>query len=190
MNRNPVLPWLLLVLWSAWAQAAQGLFGSDGAWMPDLGVVLLLSLAARLSTEHLFMVALAVTLGRVAVSVEPPTAVLAGMLALTAVARGLRSVLEVDGALPRGLLAGAGAWVLALWLSHVHQTHVFAEASLQASRFSTVWAEYEPLSAASGWRMPLATAVTALIFGRVFARLPGLGPLHRRKGWARDASGR
>lgn len=190
MNRSPVLPWLLLVLWSAWAQTAQGMLGVSHGWAPDLGVVLLLSLGARLPTEHLPKVALAVALGRIAVSVELPTAVLAGLLALTGMARGLRSVLEVDGALARGLFAAAGAWLLSAWLSEVHELRVIADSSFQASRISVIWAEVEPLSGAGGWAGPFATGIVALVFGPLFARLPGLGPLHRRKGWARDASGR
>lgn len=190
MNRSPVLPWILLVFWAAWAQAAQGLLAPVTPWAPDLGVVLLLSLATRLPTEHLPKVALAVGLGRVALSVESPTAVFAGLLMLAAGARGLRSMLEVHGAVTRSLLAGLGAWGFALWLGYVHEARVLAEMSVQASQFPSVWAELEPLSRAADWRGPLAAAAVALLLGPVLARLPGLGPLHRRKAWARDASGR
>jgi len=190
VNRSPVLPWILLLLWAAWAQAAQGLLAGSAAWIPDLGVVLLLSLAARLPHEALPGVALAVALGRIAVSVEPPTAVLAGMLALVAVTRGLRTVLEVDGLLARSLLAGLGAWVFALWLGEVHEARVLAESTFHAGSLPRVWAEQQPLVGAAGWRGPLATAGVALVFGPAVARLPGLGPLHRRKTWARGASDR
>lgn len=190
MNRSRVLPWILLVLWAAWAQAAQGILGSATPWAPDLGVALLLSLAMRLPTEHLPKVALAVALGRVAISIEPPTAIFAGTLALVGGARGLRSILEVNGAFTRSLLSGLGAWGFALWMSGVHEARVLAQAPFQASQFPAVWAELDPLGLAVDWRAPLATAGVALLFGPALTRLPGLGPLHRRKAWARDASGR
>ena len=190
MNRSPVLPWILLVLWAAWAQAAQGFFSAATPWAPDLGVVLLLSLAARLPTEHLPKAALAVALGRVVVSVETPTAVFAGLLALTAGARGLRSMLEINGVVARSLIAGLGTWAFAAWLSRVHEMRVLSKASMHTPNFPAAWAEQNPLAESAGWQVPLATAVVALLLGPALARLPGLGPLHRRKAWARDASGR
>ena len=186
MSRGPLLPWLLLALWSTWLHAAQGWLAQGlGPWTPDLGLVLLLGLAAKLAPEQLPPLALAVGLGRLAVSVDPPAAVLAAVLGVTLLARGLRTMLELEGPLQRTLLAGACAALVAAWLEHVH----LARAVHAAGAAGALPRTFEGLAAgAPTWRLALATGLAALVLAPLLVRLPGLTPLRRRRSWRRVAS--
>jgi hypothetical protein len=175
VSRASILPWILLAVWAAWLHALQGIWASASPWAPDLGVVMLVVLSARMRTSDLFAMGLAVGLGRLAVSVDPPVAVLAGCLGWTAACRGLRTVLVIRGALARSLLAGAGAVALGAWLALAR--HVRLESSLWDVQ-------------GTAWSGALATAIAALVAGPALAFLPGLSPLTRRKKWAVAASTR
>jgi len=187
VTRGALLAWCLLAVWSAWIFALQGsLAAAGGAWVPDLGLVLLLALAPRLSTASLPLAGLAVALGRIAVSIEPPLAVLAGYLAVVAFARGLRSVVEIRSALPRTLLAAACAFVLARWFAFVHEARESEALALSSGLAPESWPEL----AAWSWSVALASGVAALLLGPALVRLPGLSPLHRRSAWPAAASRR
>jgi hypothetical protein len=179
-----VLPWILLAVWSAWLHAVQGLWAASSPWAPDLGAVLLIALAARVQARDLPLVGLAIAVGRLAVSVDPPAAVLAGVLGVTALVRGLRSAVEVGGPLPRTLLAGAATLLIAAWLSFVHDFHAAREAAFAAPGVSGL------SSVSLSWRAALTAAGVSLALGPALARLPGLTPLRRRRGWQVAASGR
>jgi hypothetical protein len=191
MTRSPLLAWLFLALWAAWASALQGLAAGPeglGRWVPDLALVLALSLAARLPGEDMVKVALAVALGRIAVSIQPPVALLAGFLGILLLARGLRSVLELGGPLQRTLLGALAALLLAGWLGLVHAERA-RDLAGQAVVPGAAAGSLRPLAAALGaWPAALSTGLCALLLGPALARLPGLTPLRRRRPWSRAAS--
>ena len=65
------LSWGLLLFWSAWAQGLSGFLGSEvlsPRWAPDLGLLLVLSLDARVPRELAWRVACVVALARIATS--------------------------------------------------------------------------------------------------------------------------
>ena len=179
MSSRPLLSWILLAVWSAWLHGLQGLWASGSPWAADLGVVLLVVLAGRMQTADLPGMALAVALGRLAVSVDPPAAVLAGCFGWVVVARGARTVVEIHGLLPRAFLAGAGALVLAAWLGLVHELRLGGTGA-PASVLAT---------ASAAWPAALSTALLALVLGPALALLPGLSPLQKKRKWAVAVSG-
>lgn len=79
----------------------------------------------------------------------------------------LRTVLEVDRALPRALLCGLGAWLSA-------QLLLTGRSLALASESPAVRIEGVRL-----WPGALATALACLVLAPLFVRLPGLAPLGR-----------
>lgn len=184
MTGRPLVTWVLLAVWATWLSALQGIWASTSPWAPDLGVALLVVLAARAGRSELPAVGLAVALGRIAVSIDPPAAVLAGLLGVTLAVGGLRGVLEVGGALTRAVLAGCAAALFAVWLELVHDLRAAGEAGLVAEGLAALPAP------AVGWPSALTTAMATLALAPVLAHLPGLSPLSRRTQWQVVASGR
>ncbi|MHC4376492.1 MAG: hypothetical protein ACYS26_07840, partial [Planctomycetota bacterium] len=75
--QSPLFGWLCLGLWGLWCLGLQGLFARQpewGPWTPEVGLVLLLSLAPRLELGHARLAALVLALMRGAVSAAPFTA--------------------------------------------------------------------------------------------------------------------
>jgi hypothetical protein len=191
VNRAGWLPWLLLVLWATWLEALQGLLLSQpllARWVPDLSLVLLLTLASRLEVHDLPRVALAVAAGRLAVSIEPAPAVLAAMLGTVLVVRSLRSMVEVRESLARTLIAFAAALVLARWHTLVAETRALSAAGLHAASLGRSWEASLGALGPDGATRAVATALFALVFAPALAHLPGLTPLRRRRTWHGAAS--
>jgi hypothetical protein len=170
---------VLLALGSTRLHALQGAWSRGSAWAPDLGVALFVALAGRVPRDALPAMGLAVALGRIAVSIEPPAAVLAGLLALLGLLAALRSVVVIRGGLSSALLAGLAGALLAEWLALVHTARA-------VGGFSWYSPELDPPSA----RIGLATAAAALILGPLFGWLPGMAPLVRKRPWEVAASSR
>lgn len=193
MSRAGWLPWFLLAVWSTWISALQGLALQQpvlGAWVPDVGLVLLLSLGSRLERRDLPWVALAVALGRIAVGVEPVPAVLAACLGLALLVAGLRSVLEVTDPLARTLLAFLAALAVARWHALVLSTRALEDASLYAGSLGASWTAVRGAFGPHALTRALATAAVALVFAPGLAHLPGLTPLRRKRTWHAAASAR
>lgn len=186
------LAWLLLAVWAAWLYALQGLVvhlggaGSlalgvpPGAWVPDLGLVLMLALAAELPASRVPLAALTVAAARAAVGIDPPVAVLAGYLGAASAYAALRRVV-VESRRLRVLATGLASLALGAWLI-----------AARAARLPDPPppAELFPV----GWYVPaLFTALAAVFPGALLLRLPGLGgllpsgrpagPLPGRVGW-------
>ena len=171
MTRARWISWLRLAVWSSWLAALHAWLVTAAAsprWVPDVGVVLLVACATRFSARDVPKAALVVALARVAYSVEPPSALLAGFLAAALLVRAARSALELGGALARSLVAGGVAWTLATWLVFVH-----------ASRAPSLG--LGPAPPIDRLTPALASALLALIAGPLLARLPGLSPLAGRR---------
>jgi len=191
LSRAVWLPWFLLALWATWISAFQGLLLEQPAlapWVPDAGLVLLLSLCSRLERRDLTRVALVIALGRLAVSVEPAPAELAASLALALLVGGLRSVLEVGDMLARTLLALLAALALARWHALVLESRVLADAGLYAESLESSWSTARGALGPHVLSRAAATAAFALVFAPALAHLPGLTPLRRRKTWHAAAS--
>ncbi len=172
MRRAPLLAWLLLFLYGTWLLAFQGWLARPqhlGPWTPDLGLVLLVALGARLTPPRTRIASLLVALSRAAFSADPPLALCAGYLGVAGASSFLRAGIQVDGPLSRSLLTAVFAFVLAcLWIGA-------RAVALAAS----------PLAASSElpvpWPVALSSAVAALFLVPCFHRLPGLRALRRRR---------
>lgn len=164
------LGWALFTIWATWCFALQGALAHGGAWMPDLGMVLALSLLAHLEPGDAPVAALLASLARAAVGVEPPVPLVAGFLLVFALALGVRSVVELSNPLWRALCAGALVFAFQAWLALVHEVRL-GTAGIDGAGFDP----FAPLPAAS------TSALLALLAGPLLARLPGLTPLRRRR---------
>ena len=168
------LSWAMLVVWSSWIAALQGLLVARtplGAWVPDAGLVFVLACSASFDRREAPRVALLGALGRIAFTVEPAPAVLAGFLLAGLIVRAVATVAEVEGALVRTILAGLAGWFFAVWLELVHHVRDGKGEDL---------VQLLP-KAARLWPIGLSSAAFALCFARGLARLPGLSPLRRER---------
>ena len=163
------LAWLLFLAWVTWGFALQGWLGGGSRWMPDLGLVLALSLLARLDARGAPLLALCVALARASLSSEPAVALLAGASGVVLLALAARSVVELTGPLWRAAVAGALVFVFDAWLMAVH--HVRARDLAGGLPFDPI----AILPAA------LTSALLALVLGPALVHLPGLSPLRSRR---------
>ena len=166
------LAWAMLAIWSSWIAALQGLLvarTSLGAWVPDAGLVLVLACAARFDRRDAPRVALIAAVGRLAFTIEPAPAVLAGFLLAGLVVRAVATVAEVEGPIVRTVLAGLAGWAFAAWLELVHHVRDGG-----GEDFLGVLPE-----ALRSWPVGLSSAIFALAFAGALARLPGLSPLRK-----------
>ena len=172
-QRTGKLPWVLLLLWSTWIFTFQGRFAayaSWGAWAPDVGLLLVLSLDARIPRDLAWRVACVVALARIATSADPPLAILVGYLGLVGFAGPLRGLVLLDGPLARALFSALAALTLGCFL-------VITQAALQPGASHS--AGFGPTALESCWRSAVSTGVLALFFLPYLRGLPGLSPLLR-----------
>ncbi len=166
------LAWAMLAIWSSWIAALQGLLVARsglGAWVPDAGLVLVLACAARFDRRDAPLVALVAALGRLAFTIEPAPAVLAGFLVAGLLARAVASVAEVEGPLVRTVLAGLAGWGFAAWLELVHHVRDGGGEDLLIALPSALRA----------WPVGASSALFAFLCASALARLPGLTPLRK-----------
>ena len=172
MKNARLLAWMLFTVWATWMFALQAKLGSDGAasrWIPDFGLVLALSLLARLNAADVPLCALLTALARSAFSVESNTALCAGFLAVFALALAARSTVELTSPVWRAFAAGVLVFAFDAWLMLVHR-----------ERLRSVGVAIDLPLAAAG-TSALASALLALLAGPLFAHLPGLSPLRSRR---------
>ena len=172
MKNGRLLAWTLFTVWATWMFALETKLGAAGAasrWVPDFGLVLALSLLARLNARDVPICALLTAFARAAFSVEPHAALCAGLLGVCALALAARSVVELTSPVWRTLAAGALVFAFDAWLMLVHRER------LQAHSIAIDL----PLGAA--WTSACASALLALFAGPLFAHLPGLSPLRSRQ---------
>ena len=175
MRSERVLAWGLFLVWAAWLHALQSAWvsGAAAAWIPDLGLVFALVIAAHMEASDVLGCALAAAFVRSAFAGEPPIAIASGMLLVMLLALGARSMIELTGAVTRALSCGVLVFVFDAWLWLVHRVRDL-EPVLQGGVAvpSALWAA----SAAA-----FSSGMLALVCGPLFARLPGLSPLRRRR---------
>lgn len=172
MRGSPVLSWCLLLLYAVWAVGLQGILagsGTLGSWTPDLGMLGLIVWAARMPGGRAPLVALSVALARACFGADPLVALAAAHLGALVLVTLLRSGLEIDRPLARALLCGACAWLSALFLFETRSTVLAAQSAGTAPEGARLW----PAA--------LASAGACLVLAPLFARLPGLAPLWRRR---------
>ncbi|MFT4542091.1 MAG: hypothetical protein ACI841_004088 [Planctomycetota bacterium] len=136
-------------------------------WTPELGLVLLVALAGARHFGGLFVASYWLALCRLAFSIELPSAVLAGFLAVAILLRSVCTVLEVRGFFSRAWAAGLACWIFLHWLSFVHVWHegvsLWSVSALDGSDAIATCA--------------VSTAVCSVFMAPVLRRLPGLSPL-------------
>jgi hypothetical protein len=167
-----VLGWALFAVWSTWAFALQARLtagSGSAAFVPDVGLVLALSLLARLEERDLPILAVVVALTRSAFSSEPAIALLAGTLGLSLLAMAVRSVVELTGPLWRTITTAALVAAFDLWL-----------AGAGAPRAGSVGAG-PAISVGALLAVGISSGLLALFAGPALAHLPGLSPLRSRK---------
>jgi len=166
--------WLMLAVWASWLSAAQAVAVSRtllGAWTPDLGLLLVIACAGACRRSDVVVAALIVGLARVAHSIEPPAALLAGFLGVAVAVQSVRRFAELERPLVRLGLCAASALVFGLWLNLVHAVRTGMDAGLGG------------LAAALPQVLPgaLSTTFCGLLFATSLARLPGLTPLRKQR---------
>ncbi|MBL8858615.1 MAG: hypothetical protein JNL28_08935 [Planctomycetes bacterium] len=169
MNGSRILACFLFLVWATWCYAFAGYWSSSGsAWVPDIGLVLALSVMARAEVGDAPILALLATLARASFSPEPPIVLLAGFAAIVFLAITARSAVELTGPLWRTIAALVLVLVFNAWLA-------FARAVRDPSADVV---HVGVLSAA----LPVAISSALLAFaaGPLFAHLPGLKPMRRR----------
>lgn len=172
MSRRSPWPWLVFLVWNAWFYAVSGRLAAEpwGAWLPDLGLVLLLGLEPRLTAGDARRTAVLAAIARAAFTADPAVAVFAGYLGAVGLARALRGVVEADSALPRSLVTGACALLFGLFLGVVRGARLSPLAAGAGTGLSA------DLVALVG-RGAVATALASLVLLPFLLRLPGLSPL-------------
>ena len=168
--------WGLLALWSTWLFALQGFLASQGgvaAWLPDMGILILLMMDGRSSTRSMLLAVCLVSCARIGFSADPPLAIFFGYALLVSCMQVLRRVLEVDQPVIRALLAGLGFLAINKYWSLARN---IALAGGQGQIDSAIWTRDLP---AASWSMALATGLSILLLGSALMHLPGLTPLRR-----------
>lgn len=171
MKPAHALAFVLFVVWAGWLVAAQAWLGRPdlcGRARPDLGLVFALALAARTEPAALPFLAFGAALARASACAEPSIVLFTGFLGVLFASLALRSIVEVQTAPWRALVAGALAFALEAWI-------VLAHGARDAG------AGFAAADLARGWPAALSTSLAALLVAPALARLPGLSPLRTRR---------
>ncbi len=174
MRNDRLLSWLafsvwLLVCFALQGRLAQGVFA---AWFPELGLVFLLALLARMEERDAWIAGVLAALVRSAFASEPPLVQLSGLLGFALLVLTLRSSLEINAPLLRAVATVLCVFALDLWLYLACAARVY-------------WARGD----LAGWQPPifplalvaLSSGLLAFVAGPLLAQLPGLSPLRSRK---------
>ena len=171
MSAARVLAWFLLAAYCAWLFALEGRLGAgpDARWVPDLGLVLALSVLARAEVGDAPFIALVAALARAAFGPEPPIVLLTGFLVVAYLALAARRAIELSGPVWRTLAALVLVLVFHAWLALAHGVRTSAEGSWTADAL------------VAAWPAAVMSALLALVLGPALAHLPGLAPIRRRR---------
>jgi hypothetical protein len=174
LRNERLLAWLAFGAWLLVCFVLQGLLarGPNALWFPELGLVFLLALLARMEERDAWIAGLVAALVRSAFASEPPLVELAALLGLALLVMALRSSLEISAPLLRAATTALCVFVCDLWFCLACAARAY-------------WAR----GATEGWEPPLlalllvafSSGLLALVAGPLFAGLPGLGPLRSRR---------
>lgn len=177
MTQSRLVAWFLIAVWSLWASALEArLVDAFGSFTPELGLMLVLGLGARLGTSQFLGLALVGALGRAALSTEPFVAILAAFLGALLALRALRSVLDVSSLWVLAIATAVAAGGAHGWSELVRESRLVHGVALADG---AVW---RALAAA------ISSAVAMLLVGPAIAYLPGVTPLKRNSPWSSVAS--
>lgn len=166
------LGWVLCLAWLSWSFAFQARFASAssaGPFVPEVGLVLALSVLSRLDEREAPVLALLLALARLPYSGESAVAILAGALGVCLLGLAMRSVVELTGPLWRTLTTGVLVAVFDLWLAVVHASRPAGAAAGLPVGFGSLLA------------VACSSGLLALFAGPALAHLPGLSPLRSRR---------
>ncbi|MEY2785210.1 MAG: hypothetical protein RL277_1420 [Planctomycetota bacterium] len=169
MKRARPQHWLALFVWLLLALLAQSALG--GRWMPDLCLVLLISLAARMEEREAALAALLAAFVRASFTGEGWIVAGAGLLGAVLLVLSVRSFLEVSAPLYASLMMFALVFAVSGfgWLAAAARAY-WAQAGSVAGPASAAWAQ-----------VALSSAGLAALACWIVPRLPGLSPLVSRK---------
>lgn len=170
MSASRALAWFLFFVWAGWACALQGHLQRGGAsWVPDVGLVLALSVMARADVADTPFVALFAAIARSAFGPEPPIVLLAGFMLIVFLWLAVRTTVELAGPLWRTITALVFVLVLNTWFGFAHGMRDPAGQPPHGSIFF------------AAWPAAIMSALLAFAAGPLLAHLPGLTPLRRRR---------
>jgi hypothetical protein len=160
----------LLGAYCTWLFALEGRLaaGPDARWVPDVGLVLALSLLARAEVNDAPFIALVAALARAAFGPEPPIVLLTGFLIVAFLALAARRAIELSGPVWRTLAALVLVLVFDAWLCLAQGVRGGAGETWRATAL------------VAAWPVAITSALLALVLGPTLARLPGLAPIRRR----------
>ncbi|MDZ4772350.1 MAG: hypothetical protein SGI72_04370 [Planctomycetota bacterium] len=170
MSAARVLAWILFLVWAVWAFAIEGHLANGGSrWVPDIGLVLALSVMARANVGDTPILALFAALARASFGPEPPIVVLAGFMGIVFFALAARTTVELAGPLWRTIAALVFVFAFNVWLTFARSMR---DPSAELAHTSTIFAALP---------VAITSAILAFACGPLFAHLPGLTPIRRRK---------
>lgn len=169
MKRIQPRHWLALFVWLLLAFLTQSVL--EGRWVPELGLVLLVALAARMEEREAFLAALLAAFVRASFSGEGWIVAAAGLLGAVLLVLSVRSLLEVSAPLYSSLLmfalvvAMTGFW----WLATEARAYWTQSPGIPSPAWMSVF------------QVALSSALLASVACWLVPRLPGLAPLVSRK---------
>lgn len=174
MRRERALAWCAFGVWLTACFALQGFFarGAASLWFPELGLVFLLAVLARMEERDAWSAGALAALVRAAFASEPPLVQLAALVGVALAVMSLRSSLEIGAPLLRALVAIACVFACDLWL-------VLASAARAWWSRGSFEGLVPPLPALA--LVALSSGLLALAAGPLLAHLPGLSPLRSRR---------
>ncbi len=181
MKSSTGIAWLMLLVWAtlaaslqlAWTHRLVPFGGHLAWWLPDACLVLLIALSVHVPMRHVMTATLVLAIARLGFTQDPPAAVLAGYGWVALWIQALRTAVDVNGVVPRALIALVAALGMAVWGQVVHATrHGFHEHGLVTSEQVLDMARQSIPGA-------LVTCVVVGALGAVLAHLPGLSPLYQ-----------
>jgi hypothetical protein len=174
VKNERALAWLALLVWLLVCFALQGQLarGSSALWFPELGLVFLFALLARMEQRDAWIAGLLAALLRSAFASEPPLVELSGLLGFALLVLTLRSSLEINAPLLRAAVTVLCVFACDLWL------YCACAARAYWSRGTFAASEPPLLTLAL---VALTSGLLAFAAGPLLAQLPGLGPLRSRR---------
>lgn len=170
MNAQRWIAWIVLAAWLMWLHALQAWLARGGSiWVPDLALVLVFSVVARIEPKDGPGVVIVALLARAALAVEPGAALGAGLLGLVFLELWARGLFELTAPTWRALFAGVMVFAFDAWLALLHAVRGGAGP--------------EPFVLVLAALLPAAflSALVSLALGPALAHLPGLSPLRSRR---------
>ena len=173
-RQDRVLAWISFSVWLLLCFALQGQLarGALAYAFPELGLVFLLALLARMEERDAWLAGALAALVRSAFASEPPLVQLSGLLGFALLVMALRGTLEISAPLLRASVTILCVFALDLWLYLACAARVYwARGDLAAAQPPLV----------SLLLVALSSGLLAFVAGPLLAQLPGLSPLRSRR---------